>query len=622
MAGALAGVQRSLAPGLIRLEVEGVESGTVEFDALSLEEPVSGFLASGRAGASWSSPGSLEAAPFLSDASVSLEGSGEAYWTDAGFEGALAGSLDFAIDLGALELEACARGNLAPEGGPVSRLALRHGLALPAAGPVSLEERFSSDPAAGRLSRKDALALAFGDGLRFSLEGSAAILPAAFSQGWKAALDAGAFSASAAAGLASAHVPIGVDVPYPEAWLSSWSLLLPAGEAESSLRTLGAGARFAPGGAELVALDARTLARPASLRAESALSISLRRRFELGEGARLEPAYSRKAALGSADPGASFREDLAEFGAAVAAAPWLWDAAPILELFDPDLGGRFGAGTSGAADASWSAEASLDFARRYGSRPLDLLLPSEARAALRRELSRKGDTVSDLLVIEVGTGAAALDLFGLAGSTPVFTTFDYDEYALRSSLALRLPADGSGLSAKASASALADLSDAAGQKWRLEERAVLDLSRDGATWSNTLDWTAALRPGRTWLSDLLAWTLDRALPAAPGSEAEAGDGTEGRGSKVSVVSDYLALVAEAPRTPTSSLALGLELSSPERSGAQFVAKIKESWTERVTARERLVVETRLALAQGVSVEDGAPTPFAELAASLSLKVIF
>lgn len=620
--GAVAAVDRSRNPGLARIEVEGVETGTVELDALSLEEPVSGFLALGRAGASWTSPGAFEAAPFLTDASLALEGSGEAYWTEGAFEGALAGSLEGEIGIGALELRAGARGYFAPEGGPASRLALEHGLALPAAGPFGFMERFSSDPAAGRLSRKDTLSLALGDGFRFSLEGSAGVLPAAFSQDWKAALGAGALSASASAGLASPRTPIEVDLPYPEAWLSSWPLLLPAGEADASLRTLGAGLKLAPGGKELAALDARASARPASLRAESAVAATLRRRFDLGEGASLEPAYSRKVARGSAAPGVSFRDDLSGFGAAVAASPWLWDAIPFLELFDPDLGGRFGAGTLGAADASWSAEASLEFARRYGSRTLDLVLPSEARVALRRELSRKGDSVSDLLVVEGGTGGAALDLFGSSGSKPLSSAFDYDEYALRSSFALRLPADGSGVSAKAAASALASFSDAAGQEWRLEERAVLDLARDGTTWSNALDWSASLRPGRTWLSDLLSWALDRASPAAPDPASEGGEAADGRRPGVSVVSDYLVLVAEAPRVPVSSLALGLELSSPERSGAQFVARLKESWIEKVTARERLVVETKLTLAQGVSVEEGVATPFAELAASLSLKVIF
>ena len=622
--GALAAVDRARDPGLVRIEVEGVGTGTVELDALSLEDPVSGFLALGRAGAAWSSPGPIEAAPFLSGASLAFEGSGEAFWTDGAFEGALAGRLDGAIAVGALELQAGARGYLAPEGGPAPRLALEHGLSLPAAGPFGFGERFSSDPAAGRLSRKDTLALALGDALRLSVEGAAGVLPAAFSQDWNATLGAGAFSASATAGLASTVSPIAADLPYHEAWLGSWALLLPAGEAGASLRTLGAGIALAPGGRELMAFDARLLARPASLRVESALAATLRRRFDLGGGASLEPAYSRKALRGSSAPGASFREDLSDFGAAIAASPWLWEAFPFHELFDPDLYARFEAGTRGAADASWSAEASLDFARRYGSRILDLFLPSEARVALRRELARNGDSVSDLLVIEGGTGGAALDLFGSSGSRPLASAFEYDEYALRSSFALRLPADGSGASAKASASALATFSDSGGQEWRFEERAVLDLARDGTTWSNTLGWSAALRPDRTWLSELLDWVLVRALPGAPAPESAsaAGGEADGKGPGVSVVSDYLVLVAGAPRVPVSSLALALELSSPERSGGQFVAKLKESWAEKVTARERLVVETKLTLAQGVSVEDGVAMPFAELAASLSLKVIF
>jgi hypothetical protein len=340
----------------------------------------------------------------------------------------------------------------------------------------------------------------------------------------------------------------------------------------------------------------------------------------------LEPGYARKSARIEAGSGASCADDLADFASAFAASPWLWDALPFHELFDPALADRFASGTEGAAGSSWSAEAAIAFARRYGSDPLDLVLPSEARLALRRELARSGDTVSDLLVLEGSTGAAALDLFGSAGARPLTERFEYDEYSVRSSFALRFPADGSGLSAKASASALATFTDPGGQAWRLEERAVVDRDRDGTTWSSSLAGAASLRPSRSWLSDLLSWMLDRAGPRPAEAEAgiaeSAGPGGGEKEGGASVVSEYLALVAEAPRVPITAFDLGLELSSPERSGAQLVAKLTESWTERVVARERLVIETKLSMAQGLSVEDGAALPFAELAASLSLKVIF
>ncbi|MBN1243951.1 MAG: hypothetical protein JXA15_14710 [Spirochaetales bacterium] len=622
VAGASAALDRSLRPGLVRLEVEGVESGTVELDALSLEKPVSGFLALGRGGASWTAPGGLEAAPFLTDPSLTVESSGEAYWSVDGFETALTGNIEGAIGLGPVSASAGARAYLGG-GGTAPRLALRHGLALPEAGPFTFAERFSSDPVAGRLSREDSFAFGIGDAFGFSVEAGAGVSPAAFSQDWSASLRIGPFSADGTARLESASVPFGADAPYPEAWFESWTLLLPAGEAEASIRTVGAGLKLEPAGRELAALESRVVARPDSLRVERTFAAGLRRRFDLGEGASLEPAYARKSSSTGNAPGASFRDDLAELGATFAASPWLLDAVPVFELFDSELAGRFAAGTAGDAGSAWSAEASLDFARRYGSNPIDLLLPSEARVALRRELARRGDTVSDVLVLEAGTGGAALDLFGSSGSKPLSSAFEYDEYALRSSYALRLPSDDSGFSAEASASALAIFSDSRGQEWRLEERAVFDLARDGTTWSNTLDWTAALRPGRTWLSDLLSWTLDRALPVAPVTkDGEEDGGTEGEAVDTSVVSAYLVLVAEAPRVPLSSLALGLELSSPERSGEQFVARLRESWMERVTAHERLVLETRLTLAQGISVEDGRIAPFAELSASLSLKVIF
>jgi hypothetical protein len=102
-----------------------------------------------------------------------------------------------------------------------------------------------------------------------------------------------------------------------------------------------------------------------------------------------------------------------------------WAAWPVWELFDPSpsFGDQSGAWPAARIRPSVSAK----LARALDSAWWAMLLPKQVDGGLARQLSRKGESLSDDFLATVGGSWLLLNQFGRQGSAPAFAWYESDQ---------------------------------------------------------------------------------------------------------------------------------------------------------------------------------------------------
>ncbi|GEM_PF-5083059 len=226
---------------------------------------------------------------------------------------------------------------------------------------------------------------------------------------------------------------------YPSDWITSFSYLYPSdvgADEERSMRfaeTLRMGNERA---ASVMDIDAGvrsfnfhggTEDREGTL--DVTFSLPLNEGKSGSMGISVEPAYSRKFKLGrTLVEGKDIWSDISEYGDEIKANSYFFTNIPFKEIFSGETLADFTRATASFGSVKYEPSFSLQFSRNYGSRIMDLFLPSVTNLSIGRELSRDFDTVTSSGSASVGIKNTALNLFGRMGSFPFFDFFSSDEY--------------------------------------------------------------------------------------------------------------------------------------------------------------------------------------------------
>ena len=193
-----------------------------------------------------------------------------------------------------------------------------------------------------------------------------------------------------------------------------------------------------------ISVDASTQAQRAintgyGMTQENDLQLSTSLLFKLGEGdSTLSVGYKRLLSVTTLpSPGPRFVAEADELGSVLSQQGYLLSAIPLLEVFSDN---------SGLIIPTWQAENAIlgsynpaftvGITRNYGSRLLDLLIPSSADLSIGQILRMASSISQTDIYITAQTASRAVNLFGRLGSTPLLPMITTDEYSVNLSTAV------------------------------------------------------------------------------------------------------------------------------------------------------------------------------------------
>jgi len=429
------------------LKVSGSENGVMILDEVHLAEPQITVGAAVAARAAYKQDGTILAAGDVALLS-NLSAEGEVRFTSAGFT-SLYGTPATDMDLLArVETEADLPGSHAAfhlqfrETEADTDLAGGHSILvnrLPF--PLSFSDVFSLSWL-GDLSRKNTLEGVVGGVLKLSADAEASSESGVLTQEWVGSLG---FSPLPQVGLTAklegSQSSDGWSAStewYGAQWILDYGLLVPWTEGTDTER-LGDLELALKAGTEVVRLEAtacldvegtdytdttREQTSTTSLKVSLPVTLPI---VELG-GVTVGFSYERELSLTSTETaGVPFLTEAESAWNLLGAHTYLWTEIPFVEiLLDPaseilPLWSGFGYG-------SYKPEASLSFTKGFGSRLLDLLIPSQIDIGIGRVLEKESDLSDSELVIEGTLSTKALNLFGALGSMRTLPFYRTDEF--------------------------------------------------------------------------------------------------------------------------------------------------------------------------------------------------
>lgn len=402
-------------------------------------------------------------------------------------------------------------------------LAAGYALYLPRRGaPSFFYDEFSRDAALGLFARELGAGLSLVDGaLKASASAKSQEQAMRFSQSWTAALAwATKLRLELGASLSAPLSPLDA-ASLGEAWLRSWELAVPLGEAEAAARQRSLSAKAGLFGDTLRLNAAQDYAKPnqAAAQAGGSGGAALGYGFKLGRLV-LRPSYERSTQARGLSDSPDLAGDLAAWADSAARLGAVWGAIPLYELWDPGLAQVWDASSAAYAAASHRSSAGASLSRPIGFGLTDLWAPSEASASYARLLERSGDLTSDAGVTSLALRHGAANLFGRNGARPTLASVEFDEYGSNAELKLtRFASDGAVLPSLSLRHA-ASFEGSGGWSLSLSNRFFWERTRSAERWNDGLGARLVTRPERTWFSRFLSLVLP--LGSAVGEEAKPG----------------------------------------------------------------------------------------------------
>lgn len=600
IAGASASYAAPDTAGLVELELSGLAAGTgaaVMIDELALEGARDGFSALAAASLSFGDRTEKRGAYLLAEASGEL--------ADAAV---VASRLEAGLNAPFAELSLSA--SPAYASGQASA-GLGYAVALPGRrSPWRVVDEYSVDEALGLYARELQAAARSGLFTASAVAGSSQE-PNAFDQAWKASVGvAGVATATMAASLASSEAVVS-GLGFGEAWLDSWSLLLPASEADADSRRLELAADAA--GSRLTLSAYRDYERGSVPASSVVAKASLPTRFG---PVSIAPYYSRKASVERASESGSFAGDVADFYRAVVAAGTLWSSVPIVELWSADAFDGFEAFADGASAASHEAELGVALRRPIGYGLVDLLAPSSATLSYARLIELDADTAVESGRLSLSIAGGAANVFASSGAAPLLKRAAFDEYSFKHALSLtRYASDGAVLPSLTSSLAMS-LEGTGGLGFALTSNLAIETTRSLIPWSESIDAALTTRPTRTWLGDLAGLAIDARRRSARASADSGAD------EEPSWVSEWLDATLSEPLALKDGYTAGLTVGRTKSASAPLSERLSLGYSTRATAGGSLSIGLGVGLWQTLAAYvDGALWGFG-YSLSLEAKVVF
>ena len=265
-------------------------------------------------------------------------------------------------------------------------------------------------------------------------------------------------------GLGLGHIAAGYEPgepSYPESWILSYELIAPYSTGEAPTRTgetsLILEREPTPVGLTIEEEQSyenrSSTEREQSNTASLAVEVPLSFRRDTPQTWSLIPGYSRSFERTLAAPSSqSYAEDLDIYGEAFSRQRYLVRSAPVSELFRSADEIGFVEPTAGEPFTRYTPEAGIRLERSFGSRLRDLVLPSQAEAAVSRAFTREEEAVTEIQSYSGTYTTTAVNLFGRTGAYPTFEIYRTDEFSssLSGSIDRSFPADETSLSGEVS----------------------------------------------------------------------------------------------------------------------------------------------------------------------------
>ncbi len=335
-----------------------------------------------------------------------------------------------------------------------------HRVTLPSFGlPVSLTDAFSLTDI-GDFSREDSLALTGGSLLGLTVDASANAATGntanfgLLTQTWQGGLTFNPFSPlTTTTQLSLSQVVDGYPYPvipewYGERWVREASLLLPWEEGSDITRTeklsFTAGMPAAPLGFSFAAsADANgSDYAPAGFTQQNDLSAALSLLLNLGPQSSSDSfsiTYKRVLSLDTTPAlGPRFQAETDELARILGLQDFFVQAIPIAEIFT-DITPQARIAWATVSQGSYSPSLAFNLQRSYGSRLIDLIVPSSLELDIGQELDKAADLYQTVAYIRPRMTTRAVNLFGALGAYPLLTAVRTDEYDLDLSGSLEGP---------------------------------------------------------------------------------------------------------------------------------------------------------------------------------------
>jgi hypothetical protein len=144
----------------------------------------------------------------------------------------------------------------------------------------------------------------------------------------------------------------------------------------------------------------------------------------------LNLGYKRSLGLVTAPTsGSRFQAETSELARILGLQSYFLQAPPVLEIFT-DNEPVFRSPWASASQAAYTPSLNLTLQRSYGSRLIDLLLPSSIELDVGQTLSKTNDLTQTIAYIRPRTTTRAVNLFGTLGAFPLLTAVRTDDYSL------------------------------------------------------------------------------------------------------------------------------------------------------------------------------------------------
>ena len=315
--------------------------------------------------------------------------------------------------------------------------------------PLTVTDAFSLTNTGG-FSRENLLTVAPGPFMSLSIDTTANASPdesdttGLLTQTWQAALTANPFTPLSVTSLLTLSQAV-TDYSLPQDWYGArWAreadLVLPwqGGSDVQRKESLDVktGIPAAPIGfsAEASASAYGSLYTTSGFTQESDASLSLSLIAKLGQSGTsdtsLSLSYSRALTLISTPAaGQRFVTETDELARLLSLQGYMLQNLPFVEMFTDNSAAILPEWDS-ATQGTYAPSVALTLQRGYGSKLIDLLLPSSVELAMGQELQKSSDLTQTLAFIRPKTTTRAVNLFGSLGAYPIFPDVRTDEYSL------------------------------------------------------------------------------------------------------------------------------------------------------------------------------------------------
>jgi hypothetical protein len=387
-----------------------------------------------------------------------------------------------------------------------------HRIRIPAAGgPVTLLDAFSLTGSGG-FARENALTFSGIRGLSLTLDARANADTAGsagnglLSQAWQAGLTLAPFAPlTVSSSLSLSQAVTGYQLVqewYGARWAREAALVVPwegAGTVQRVGRlSLKAGIPAAPVGigieAEAAAAGSDYTGSGYSQANDLSLGLSLLAKLEGegGSGTDLSITYRRILSITTTPArGPMFAAEIAELGRVLSFQGPVLIAAPFVELLADNASAVFPAAQS-AVEGSYLPSITVSLQRGFGSRLIDLLVPTSLELSFGQDLEKTADLSRTKISLKPKTVSRAVNLFGQLGAYPVLPSVRTDEYSVSVAAAVEGSPGGNAVLSTLSVEAYAALTGDRENTLTFIEALRRDQAAATSVWNDLqalLDWT-------------------------------------------------------------------------------------------------------------------------------------